>query len=97
MAGANNARVRIIVSVGILLSLCAAWGQQVAQKPTDASAPPKNNTKPTPLVNADQDQAMFLGRVEQLIVEKSYRDAIRLLQQLIDKAEGFFRSKKRSR
>jgi len=60
------------------------------QKPTDRpEAAGTGHTKPMPLVNTDADLPTFFTRVENLINEKAYSDAIKLLQEIIDRYDAF--------
>ncbi len=80
-------RCGAVVALSITLLLSAAqsvWGQRFAPSKTDPSA------KPMPLVNADPDMATYLNRIEGLVKDKAFSDAIRLLQDMVAKSEGYF-------
>lgn len=84
--------VRLAVfCVALLLLATAAMAQFVmGGVPADTPAKDKSgDSKPMPLVNADPDILPTLSRIESLIRDKAYADAIRLLQQIIDTSDTF--------
>lgn len=70
-----------------LAGVCSSLGAE--QIVAVRSVKPAASTKPMPLVNADPDFATYFTRIETLVKEQAFAEAIRQLQDLIDKGQGF--------
>lgn len=75
----------LLALVAAVCVLASAWTVATAQR----SRPSNPSGKPMPLVNSDPDVNTIVARIEMLIRDQAYSDAIELLQKMIEHADGF--------
>lgn len=73
------------VFFGQVMNVQVAQPGGVAKSDKEAKGP-----KLMPLVNADPDLASYLAKIEQVIADKDYDTSIKMIQEIIEKGEGFF-------
>ncbi|RPI63855.1 MAG: hypothetical protein EHM48_01785, partial [Planctomycetaceae bacterium] len=81
----HNLLTNIVLCV-LLSGVALTFGQ------VKSDSDPKDDNKPMPLVNADPEIGVYIDKIETLLSDKSYDDALRMIQDMLDKGKelGFY-------